>query len=84
MEKGKYYKNKDNTSYVKVLRIYDILVKCLIVTPQKKTDVLHKDDGEIRVGLLYNPSVDNWDIISEKEFSEAAKRTFKDLLNLED
>lgn len=84
MEKGKYYKNKDNTNYIKVLRIYDILVKCLIVEPQKKKNILSKSDGEIRVGLLYNPSVDNWDIISEEEFSEAAKRTFKDLLNLED
>lgn len=84
MEKGKYYKNKDNTNYVKVLRIYDILVKCLIVEPQKKENILSKSDGEIRVGLLYNPSIDNWDTISEEEFSKAAKRTFKDLLNLED
>lgn len=83
MEKGKYYKNKDNTSYIKILRIYDPLVKCLIVEQQKNENVLSKSEGEIRVGLLFNPSKDNWDVISEEEFSMAAKRAFKDLLNLE-
>lgn len=84
MEKGKYYKNKDNTSYIKILRIYAPLIKCLIIEPQRNTNVLSKSDGEIRVGLLFDPSKDDWNAISEEEFSKAAKRTFKDLLNLED